>query len=83
MNLSRVNFTPSLLLALDDPILPYPFLRMCLESYIGANGDPAHPYISPSLANPEVHKKFPKTRIMIASNDPLRDESFRFTLKLA
>lgn len=26
--------------------------------------------------------KFPKTKIMIASNDPIRDESYRLTLKL-
>jgi hormone-sensitive lipase len=83
LNLSRNNFTPSYLLALDDPILPYPFLRMCLESYIGDIADPDHPYISPINASDEVLKKFPPTRIMIASNDPLRDESFKFTLKLA
>lgn len=35
LNLSKEIFTPSLLLAVDDPILPYPFLKMCLESYIG------------------------------------------------
>jgi acetyl esterase/lipase len=52
--LSRNNFTPSYLLALDDPILPYPFLRMCLESYIGDIADPDHPYISPINASDEV-----------------------------
>ena len=35
LNLSKKYFTPSLLLALDDPILPYPFLKMCINSYIG------------------------------------------------
>ena len=27
--------------------------------------------------------KFPTTRIMVPTNDPLRDESFKFTLRLA
>jgi hormone-sensitive lipase len=35
LSLSRDIFTPSLLLAIDDPILPYPFLKMCLDTYIG------------------------------------------------
>ena len=28
-------------------------------------------------------KQFPKTRIMVAANDPLRDESFKFTYRMA
>ena len=35
LNLTKTNFTPSLLLSIDDPILPQSFLNMCLESYIG------------------------------------------------
>jgi hormone-sensitive lipase len=83
LNLSRNSFTPSLLLALDDPILPWPFLKMCLDSYTGNTVDPDNPYISPSFATDDVLRQFPKTRLMVASNDPLRDESFRFTLRLA
>jgi hormone-sensitive lipase len=30
----------------------------------------------------ETLKKFPRTKIFIASNDPLRDESFKFHLRL-
>jgi hormone-sensitive lipase len=72
-----------MLLSIDDPILPYPFLKMCLESYAGTLTDPnTCPYISPIKASDEVLSKFPKTKIMIASNDPLRDESFKFTLRL-
>jgi hormone-sensitive lipase len=84
LNLSRLNFMPSLLLSFDDPILPYPFLKMCLESYIGEKSDPNNnPYLSPLVASDHVLKQFPKTRIMVATNDPIRDDSFRFTLKLA
>ena len=35
LNMSKEIFTPSMLLAVDDPILPYPFLKMCIDSYIG------------------------------------------------
>ena len=35
LNLSKYRFSPSLLLAIDDPMLPYPFLKMCLNSYVG------------------------------------------------
>eukprot|EP00347_Sterkiella_histriomuscorum_P013953 403362725 len=84
LNLSFSDFSPSILLALDDPILPFPFLKMCLESYIGP--DPhlsRNPYLSPMKANDDVLKQFPPTRIMIATNDPIRDHGFQFTYKLA
>ncbi len=29
LNLSKNKFTPSLMLGLDDPVLPFPFLKMC------------------------------------------------------
>lgn len=35
LNLSKKKFTPSLLCAIDDPILPYPFLKMCIDCYVG------------------------------------------------
>jgi hormone-sensitive lipase len=38
--------------------------------------------ISPIKTPDEILAKFPKTKIMIASNDPIRDESYRLTLKL-
>lgn len=89
LSLDKFRFTPSLLLGIDDPILPYPFLKMCIESYVGdyskyPNCDPkVNQYISPCLASDETLLKYPITRIMVASNDPLRDEAFRFTLRLA
>ena len=35
LSLSKLRFTPSLLLSVDDQLLPYPFLKMCLDSYVG------------------------------------------------
>lgn len=87
LNLGRFDFSPSMLLSLDDPILPYPFLKMCLESYSGCKdyknvAITESPYISPIKTTDEILKQFPKTRIMVASNDPLRDDSFKLTLRL-
>jgi hormone-sensitive lipase len=88
LNINKHYFTPSFLLALDDPILPYPFLKMCINSYIGKQekGDALNAescyLMSPIYVSDKTLKKFPKTRIMSAANDPLRDESFRFTVRL-
>ena len=89
LNLSKHTFTPSLLLAIDDPILPYSFLNMCLESYIGdyrgnERCDPRNQfYLSQGIAPDHLLSRFPRTRIMVPTNDPIRDESFKFTLRLA
>lgn len=56
---------------------------MCLTSYVGAKGNPENPYISPNMASDDILRQFPKTKIMVATNDPLRDESFKLTLRLA
>ena len=56
LSLSKLKFTPSLLIAVDDSLLPYPFLNMCLESYVGdfTNQPQCNPdkqqYLSPNLA---------------------------------
>ena len=47
------------MLALDDQIVPYTFLKMCLESYLS---DPRSrpeldPFISPAVASDEVYQK--------------------------
>ena len=34
LNLNYYNYTPSLLCALDDMILPHTFLKICLNAYI-------------------------------------------------
>ena len=89
LSLDKYRFSPSFLLGIDDPILPYPFLKMCIESYVGDNQESSFccpskcQYISPVLVKDEVLSRFPTTRIMVAQNDPLRDESFRFTLRMA
>lgn len=56
LNLSVKCFSPSLLIALDDQIVPFTFLKMCLKLYLS---DPkckpeVDPFISPILASEEV-----------------------------
>jgi len=64
-----------MLLAIDDPILPYPFLKMCLDSYVqGEGNNPEENYfISPALAPDELLSQLPPVRLFAACNDPLRD----------
>ena len=57
---------------------------MCLQSYAGGIDSSivnCH-LISPIKTSDAILAKFPKTKIMIASNDPIRDESYRLTLRL-
>lgn len=35
LNLSLANYTPSLLTALNDMILPHTFLKLCANAYLG------------------------------------------------
>lgn len=82
LNLSLRNFSPSLILSLDDFILPSSFLMLCLDSYVKDADPEKDHFLSPAICPNNVLKKFPPTRIMIAGNDPLRDEAYKFTMKL-
>ena len=85
LNLDKNSFTPSLMIGIDDPLLPYPYLKMCLDSYVGSSKEEAkfNPYLSPIKVSDSILSQFPSVRIQIANNDPLRDESFNLTLRLA
>jgi len=48
-------FTPSRMLSLDDVVLRYSFLSLCLDAYLKNGGDPLrNPYISPLLISDRV-----------------------------
>jgi hormone-sensitive lipase len=54
-----------------------------LDSYIPKEYDAnIDPLISPSLASDDILSRFPPTRIILGTNDPLHDESFRLANKL-
>lgn len=82
LNLSLNCFIPSHLISLEDLILPYSFLKMCLSMYAGEADPNTDPFLSPILINDNDLKRFPPVRIMIAGKDPLRDDSFKFALRL-
>ncbi|CAI2383957.1 unnamed protein product [Moneuplotes crassus] len=82
LNMSLLNFSPSLILSLDDYILPTGFLMVFIDAYVkDADAENDH-FLSPGICPQNVLEKFPPTRIMTAGNDPLRDEQYRFVLKL-
>jgi len=79
LNLNYYDYSPSLLTALNDMILPHTFLKICLKSYLkNPKYEPDRDYlISPVLAPPEVLKKYPATRIFVGSKDPFHDDCCR------
>jgi len=83
LNLHQRRFNPSIMLAIDDLIVPYSFLKLCLEAYIPEGAFPEKdPFLSPILASEELLSKLPKTRIMVGNKDPLHDEAWRLTDKM-
>jgi len=58
MNLSLKEFTPSILVSIDDYMLRFSFLMVCINSYI-KEGDPdTDPYISPAKICDEVFEVY-------------------------
>jgi acetyl esterase/lipase len=76
--------TPSRVLFLNDVLLPYYFLEVCLEAYISPHDDPHHdPLLSPLAAKDELLAKLPnRLIIMSAGFDPLLDDTTRFLYRL-
>ena len=83
LNLSVSSFSPSLLISLDDIMLHYSILLICMRSYLPNEADPLNdPYVSPILIPDQDLLRFPPIRIMAAGRDPLRDESYRLMVRL-
>jgi hypothetical protein len=60
--------TPSRILSLFDPMLPYETVCMCLSAYLGPKEDESasNPLISPIAASDEVLSKFPSSTLVAA-----------------
>ena len=84
LNLNYYDYSPSLLTALNDLILPHTFLKICLKSYLqDPQFKPEKDYlVSPILTPKEILKKYPKTRMFVGSKDPFHDDCCRFAEKL-
>ena len=61
----------------DQPILRSADLRAYVNLYLGRNGDPTDPYLSPLSA--EDHSQLPPALIVTADHDPLRDDGRRYS----
>lgn len=82
VNLDENAYSPSLLMALEDLLLPHTFLKLCLQSYLQNGEDIRDPTISPIQIEEEILRQLPPVRIMVGTEDPLHDECFRFAEKL-
>ena len=61
LNLNFNDYTPSLLSALNDMILPHTFLKLCLQAYIRDSSfkPGSDPLISPILTPSTILEKYP------------------------
>lgn len=81
---SDQEFWPSLLLSLDDYILPAQFLNLSVCSYAPKgmlyNREVQQcEYLSPAIyTKDEVLRQFPKTIFTVGSFDPFKDDIYRF-----
>ncbi|CAD8063682.1 unnamed protein product [Paramecium primaurelia] len=80
----RFNFTPSYLHALTDKIISHTILGICVESYASnpLTQLSSDPFINPMLLSDEILAKFPPTRLMCGTKDPLHDNTWAFASRL-
>jgi len=83
LNLSDRAFTPSILLSLDDQIIPYSMLKLCFNAYTPKEANPEeNPYLSPIIAPDHILRRFPPIRMMSGTKDPLHDDCWRLLYRL-
>ena len=58
-------------------------MQLCIESYVQGGDAENDPFLSPAVTQDNMLMAYPPVRLLIAGNDPLRDESYKFVLKLA
>lgn len=79
INCNPTSYSPSIFMAMDNPVLNYMTLTMASDFYfpkcIDANSD----CFANILGTPQwIQENYPKTEIGIADLDPLRDDAYRF-----
>ena len=80
--MNRTRFSPSILKSLDDQILPYSFIRICVESYIDPIFEVDSFMLSPINTPDWMLREYPKTIVNVGSDDPLYDVSLEFVERL-
>ena len=59
-------FSPSLMHALEDQLIPYTLLKLCIQSYVPGNADPAlDPLLSPIHLSEEVQMKLYEANVVL------------------
>ena len=78
LSLHPKTYSPSYLVAIDDQLLPYSVLKLCIQAYVPeiykAEMDP---FISPVFAPDEILLKMPPVRLVTGTRDPLHDDNWR------
>lgn len=83
LSLNMEKYSPSILRALDDPVLSYSFIELLAKSYLGdLHRGATDPLVSPILINEAHLEYFPPIRMMTGTNDPLHDDIWRFMDRL-
>ena len=83
LNLNYNDYTPSLLTALNDMILPHTFLKICLSAYIQGDQHPEKDYLLSPIQTPGwILDQYPPTEIYVGSKDPFHDDCCRLTEKI-
>ena len=83
LQLSMGIIVPSLLYSLTDPLITINFGKVTFEAYIDGHKSSKKDYIVNPLITPEIIlKDYPKTRILVATKDVLRDEAYIFLHKM-
>jgi hormone-sensitive lipase len=83
LDLSTQKFTPSLLHAINDQILPYSLLKLCVAAYVPAGCDPEKdPFLSPMLCSEEFVNLLPPIKMVVGTEDSLHDGCWRFAQRL-
>jgi hormone-sensitive lipase len=81
---SMQDFTPSMLISLEDGVLPHTFLKLCIESYV--QNEEFRPnenmLISPVYAEESVLEKLPPVRMALGDDDPLYCDSMKLLEKM-
>jgi acetyl esterase len=72
--------SPSVAEMSQEPILSSSDLRAYVDAYLGPDGCPADPYVSPHLA--ADHRALPPALVIGADHDPLRDDARRYATRL-
>lgn len=78
-----IKYTPALAYTFQDYLLNYGSMSCSLRAYVPEFTDTLFDYyLSPLQAPKELLQKMPKTRVCVGTKDALRDESYRWALKM-